>query len=303
MAGSKYLALVSGVPTQTASLQTSAGAGSAGSIIAANSSGLLDITFLTASAPSNGQLLVGNGTNFTVANITSGDSTVTITNGSGTLALSVDQANLALGSIGGSLSLSSQVGSSILPPANGGTGANNTATSGHILVGKTGTNTYVDATPGSSDSTVTWTLGSGTLTAQVNQSNLTLSNLGGNTTISQGPNLLTVTVSETIAAGALINLYSNGGVLNVRNADQTSTSKKAHGFALTGASSGTISVCIGDGPITGLSGLTLGTEYFLSTVGAVTATPPSTATYISQYVGIASSSTVLQFIRGQVFEC
>ncbi len=43
----------------------------------------------TGSTPTNGQLLIGNGTGYTLATLASGDSTVTITNGSGTIDLSV----------------------------------------------------------------------------------------------------------------------------------------------------------------------------------------------------------------------
>lgn len=45
-------------------------------------------------------------------------------------------------------------------------------TNGQLLVGSTGADP-VFATPGSTDSTVTWTTGAGTLSAQVNQANLT----------------------------------------------------------------------------------------------------------------------------------
>lgn len=45
-------------------------------------------------------------------------------------------------------------------------------TNGQLLVGSTGADP-VFATPGSTDSTVTWTTGAGTLSAQVNQTNLT----------------------------------------------------------------------------------------------------------------------------------
>lgn len=39
--------------------------------------------------PTNGKLLIGNGTNYTLANLTSTDGTVTVTNGAGTIDLSV----------------------------------------------------------------------------------------------------------------------------------------------------------------------------------------------------------------------
>lgn len=62
------------------------------------------------STPSNGQLLIGNGSTYTVASLSSTDSTITITTGSGTLALTVDQANLTLSSIGGQITVTQSPG-------------------------------------------------------------------------------------------------------------------------------------------------------------------------------------------------
>lgn len=102
--------------------------------------------------------------------------------------------------------------------------------------------------------------------------------------------------SESIAAGALINLWSNAGVLNVRNADQTAIGKRAHGFAQAAISSAATGIVVlTDGVITGLSGLVVGTEYFLGTAGAVTATVPTGTGTVLQKVGVARSTTELEF--------
>ncbi len=115
-----------------------------------------------------------------------------------------------------------------------------------------------------------------------------------------GPNTENIVASEAIAAGALVNVYSNAGVVNVRNADNTNTSKVANGFVLAPfASSGTATVYF-SGIISGLSGLTPGTQYFLGTVGStiVAGSLPSTTGTIIQSVGIAFSASVLVFEMG-----
>lgn len=114
-------------------------------------------------------------------------------------------------------------------------------------------------------------------------------------------NSISFTASEAIAAGALINLWSNAGTINIRNADQTATGKQADGYAPSAiASAATGTVVLSDGLITGLSGLTVGSQYWLGTAGGVTTTPPSTAGYISQYVGKALTTTELDFVIGTV---
>lgn len=107
------------------------------------------------------------------------------------------------------------------------------------------------------------------------------------------------TASEDIAAGALINIFNSSG-LKVRNADNTSSSKEAIGFApaaIASAASGR--VIYGPGLITGLSALTIGAQYFLSTVGAITVTAPTASGAIVQKVGRATSTTELAFIPGE----
>lgn len=112
----------------------------------------------------------------------------------------------------------------------------------------------------------------------------------------------TFTASEAIAAGALISIWNSTGVLKIRNADNTSSAKQADGFAPAAITSGaTGTAVIGEGYITGLSGLTIGTRYFLGAAGAVTATAPTTTGGIVQSVGIADTTASLEFLPGQVF--
>jgi hypothetical protein len=112
-----------------------------------------------------------------------------------------------------------------------------------------------------------------------------------------GPDTLSVLASETIASGALVNVYSNAGTLNVRNADASAASaaKEANGFVLVGGSSGTTLTVYFNGNVSGLTGLTVGAPVYLGTVGAAVATPALTAGYLVQRVGIATSATAFNF--------
>jgi hypothetical protein len=111
-----------------------------------------------------------------------------------------------------------------------------------------------------------------------------------------GANAVTATASATISAGMLVNIYNNAGVLSVRPADSTAVGSEANGYAPSAtANGGTGTVNLGAGLISGLSALTIGTNYYLGTVGAPTTTVPSTAGNIVQYVGKALSATSLDF--------
>ena len=109
-----------------------------------------------------------------------------------------------------------------------------------------------------------------------------------------GTDTVAVTAGENISSGALVYIDSTGKAFN---ADATSPTKFAVGFVLAGASSAASVTVYFIGQNTSLSGLTAGTSYFLSasSIGAITATPPTTAGYISQFVGKALSTTTLNF--------
>lgn len=103
-----------------------------------------------------------------------------------------------------------------------------------------------------------------------------------------------LTASEAIAAGALVNINSTG---QVRNASATDATKPANGFAsaaIAQSASGTI-YYVG-AKNSGATGLTVGAPVFLGTAsGAGTSTPPSTAGNLVQYVGTAISATEYVF--------
>jgi len=110
-----------------------------------------------------------------------------------------------------------------------------------------------------------------------------------------GADVVTAAATESITAPALVNLYLAGGVLSVRNADNSAEGKEANGFvnaSINNASSGQVSL---SGNITGLSALTIGARYYLGTVGAPSLAPATGVGKIDQLVGKATSATVISF--------
>lgn len=119
----------------------------------------------------------------------------------------------------------------------------------------------------------------------------------------QNPNRLYPIASENIAAGGVINLYNNAGVLNMRNANATNNTKPAHGFCpdavLTGANG---EADLFTGLCTSIAGMTIGTRYFLSTVnGLITAAAPVAAGNIEQTLGLALAANILYFTTNLFF--
>ena len=115
-----------------------------------------------------------------------------------------------------------------------------------------------------------------------------------------GADTCVVNASETLAAGDMVNIWDDAGTVKARKADATAAGKEVDGFVDAGVTSGAAATVILDGPLAGLSGLTKGATYFLSTTpGAITATAPSTAGNVYQGVGKAKSATELIFERGE----
>jgi hypothetical protein len=109
---------------------------------------------------------------------------------------------------------------------------------------------------------------------------------------------ISVVASEAISAGAHVNLWTNAGVANVRNADASTSGKEANGFLLAGVASGATAVVYQASQTnTQLTGLTPGGRYFLSdaTPGAVTLTVPTGTGKTVQVIGRAASATSMVF--------
>lgn len=107
-----------------------------------------------------------------------------------------------------------------------------------------------------------------------------------------------LTTSETLAAGDLVNIWSNAGVANARKAD-CSNGRRAHGYVLSGAGTGTTATVYVQDNLTGLAGLTPGAAYYLGTTGAISATAATVGGQISQEIGTAISTTVISFLPKQ----
>ena len=111
-----------------------------------------------------------------------------------------------------------------------------------------------------------------------------------------GGNSIAVIASANIAMGEPVNLYNNAGVLNARPASSAPTVAPCHGIctSLAGIASGSAGI-ITRGPlvVTGLSGLTLGANYWLSSGGAMATAADTASGHIEQYLGVAISTTQL----------
>lgn len=112
---------------------------------------------------------------------------------------------------------------------------------------------------------------------------------------------LTLNTTEAVNAGALLNLWggSGGTTPSWRNANATDATKPAVAFTNAAASSGASCTGYFTGDlITGLSGLTIGTMYFLSTTaGGVVAvsSAPSASGNLVQQIGMAVSTSSIIF--------
>lgn len=118
-----------------------------------------------------------------------------------------------------------------------------------------------------------------------------------------GVEVITLTASEAISAGAFVNIWNNAGTPNVRNANAT-TNKEAHGYCIAGFSgSATATVYLTGRNAAALGGgaLTAGDVYLSTTSGQCTQTPPSAAGNIVQQIGVAYSTVAVQFNPGTVF--
>lgn len=117
-----------------------------------------------------------------------------------------------------------------------------------------------------------------------------------------GADTKSLVTSENLAAGDIVNVWNDTGTAKARKADATAVGKKGVGFVLAAVTSPAAATVYFEGTITGLSGLTIGTEYFLdTTAGLITATPPAATGNVLQSVGIAISATELSFEPGDAF--
>ncbi len=111
-----------------------------------------------------------------------------------------------------------------------------------------------------------------------------------------GADTASILASEALAAGDLVNVYTNAGAANVRKADASTPGKEANGFVLAAVSNGANATVYFEGTNTQRGGLTPGSRYYLAaTAGSITATPITTVGQVDQFVGTAVSATALSF--------
>ena len=108
-----------------------------------------------------------------------------------------------------------------------------------------------------------------------------------------GADTASITASEALSAGDLVNIWNNASVANVRKADATTSGKEAHGFVLNSVSSGASATVYFEGSNTGKTGMTPGKQFLSTTAGGCTTTAPSGSGNVVQVVGFATSATVI----------
>lgn len=105
--------------------------------------------------------------------------------------------------------------------------------------------------------------------------------------------------SDALAAGDLVNLWSDAGVLSMRRADATDDTKPADGFVKVAVAIGASAPFFTDGQADDqLSGLTPGATYYLAVGGGVTDTPPAVSGNGLQQVGKSLSDSSLLYQGG-----
>ena len=111
-----------------------------------------------------------------------------------------------------------------------------------------------------------------------------------------GADTATITASETLAAGDLVNVWNDSGA-KVRKADATTAGKEAHGFVLAAVTNGNPATVYFEGTNTQVTGQTPGPVYLQTTAGAGGATIPSASGNVVQQIGVAVSATAVNFER------
>ena len=109
------------------------------------------------------------------------------------------------------------------------------------------------------------------------------------------PEVVTAPAFEDLSAGNFVNFFSDSGTFSIRKADN-SNGRQADGFVKAAFLTGATVTAYTDGTNANVSGLTIGTRYFLGTAGGTSATVPAAgAGVLVQPLGIAKSATELIF--------
>ena len=112
-----------------------------------------------------------------------------------------------------------------------------------------------------------------------------------------GADTASITTSEALAAGDLVNIWNSAGA-KARKADATTAGKEAHGFVLAAFGSGVAATVYFEGTNTAVTGLAPGPQFLNTAAGGASDTAPSAAGNVVQNVGVATSATSLNFQLG-----
>lgn len=114
-----------------------------------------------------------------------------------------------------------------------------------------------------------------------------------------GADTRVITASEALAAGDLVNIWSDAGAFRVRKADASTAGKEAMGFVLAAVANAAAATVHFEGDDNQVTGLTPGRRFLsASTPGGTQAAAPTTAGQVVQSVGFATSATSLNFDAG-----
>ncbi len=109
-----------------------------------------------------------------------------------------------------------------------------------------------------------------------------------------GADTAIIVASEDLAAGDFVNIYNSTGA-KCRKADATTAGKEAHGFVLAAVSLGNNATVYFEGTNTQVTGQTPGIVFLSTTPGAASSTAPSGSGNVIQRIGIATSTTAINF--------
>ena len=110
-----------------------------------------------------------------------------------------------------------------------------------------------------------------------------------------GADTALISASENLTAGDFVNIYNSSGA-KCRKADASTSGKEAHGFVLSGVTSGNNATVYFEGSNTQVTGQTPGVVFLSASVpGAATSTAPSAAGNVVQRIGFATGTTAINF--------
>ena len=112
-----------------------------------------------------------------------------------------------------------------------------------------------------------------------------------------GADVAVIAASEALAAGDWVNVWNSTGA-KVRKADATTSGKEAHGFVLAAVTSGANATVYFEGTNTQVTAQTPGPVFLQTTAGTGGATAPSASGNVVQRLGVAVSTTAVNFEGG-----